>query len=101
MVIVDSKYQFSGSSSNRQVAVIGTVKNYSNDALSEVHFHVKFLNKKGEVIDVISDRDYDFIIPPEAEIAFKANGRASAPENQYHSHIVSITKVQNDAFFSF
>lgn len=101
LAIMDSKHQFSGSTSNRQVAVVGTIQNFSDNALSEVYFHVKFLNLKGEVIDVISDMDFDFVVPPGAEIMFKARGRASAPENQYHSHMISVAKAEHDGLFPF
>jgi len=78
------------------VTVIGKVKNHSKTPWANIHFQAELMDANGKVIDVINDKDSDFVVGPESEGSFKISGRASAASASYHSHRVKITKAGPD-----
>ena len=90
ITVVSSQFshRVSGSESNIYFTVVGTLTNQSNIAWKDAMVEVQFLDKTGQLIDVIkANADYGgVVILPHGEVAFKVEGKAARPVSDYVAH---------------
>jgi hypothetical protein len=98
LVISNSSFKFSPTKSGCEscVYIIGTVKNNTTTAWTNIHFEVTYMDAGGEVVDVINDDDSDFVLGPSMEGKFKISGKASGDTSSYKKHNIRITRASPD-----
>lgn len=95
--IKDSKISYSIRECGAQITVIGTILNNSEIAWKDFNFETQFYNKNNDLIDTISDQNYDLVLLPNSESAFKVTGTADKTEPSYHHHIVIIKDARENS----
>jgi len=99
LVISDSSFLFKEGSCSSKVSVIGTIKNTTEQPLTDIVFDVEFFDKEGNTIDIINDKTYDLVIAAGEEKKFKVSGSTSSNQDLYISHKITISKVEPDHWF--
>jgi hypothetical protein len=96
--IAESSFDISPSKSGCEscIYIIGSVKNNTETAWSNIHFEVTYMDENGKTIDVINDDDSDFVVGPNTAGEFKISGKASADLSKYKTHEIKITKASPD-----
>ena len=84
--VVNSQFSQRMSGSNLLVTVVGTLTNKSEVGWKDVGVEAQFFDKSGKLIDAITVNTDDYravTILPHGEVAFKIEGRASHPADDY------------------
>ena len=91
--IVSSQFSQRNSGSNLLVTVVGTITNHSVIGWKDVGVEAQFFDKAGNLIDALTVNANDYhgvVILPHGETAFKIEGRASRPANDYETNRLSV-----------
>ncbi len=88
--VKNSKVDITQKECGARVTIIGTIYNSSEIAWEDFNFEAQFYNENDELIDTISDQNYDLLVLPNDESTFKVTGAADKPEDSYHHHIIVI-----------
>jgi hypothetical protein len=94
LVITDSKLNYGSDSCGSFISVIGRIKNNSDVTWEHIHFEVQFYNSDKKLIDTISDSNYDLVVLPHSESAFKARGKADNNKDAYQNYKILIKKAK-------
>lgn len=65
------------------VTVLGTLKNTTSNRIENLVLEAKLTDSSGKVIDVLSERVYDLVVPAGQQIAFRLQAPAAAGPNSY------------------
>lgn len=96
--ITESTFQFKETSCGEQVAVLGKITNSGEEPLTDIVFDIEFFDVSGKLVDIVSDTEFDLIVPSGSTKSFKAIGKSGANEAHYYSHKISIAKAEPDAW---
>ncbi len=77
-----------------RVSVIGTIYNDSKTTWKDLYFEVQFYNDKNELIDTISENEYDLILLPKDTATFKITGAADKEQSLYDHHKIIIKSAR-------
>lgn len=95
--IKNSKVSFTQKDCGTRISVIGTITNNSDDSWKDFNFEAQFFNEHNELIDTVSDQNYDLVLLPNDESAFKVTGAADKPETSYRHHKVIIKDARENS----
>ena len=96
LVISDTSLTITESNCETCITTIGTIKNNTDTAWSNIHFQVTYLNSANEIIDVQNDEDMDLVVGPNSELKFKVKGKAATKLSDYDHNSVVIIKASPD-----
>ncbi len=89
--ISDSTISYSTQGSCPRITCIGTIQNRSGKNWGDIVVEVKFYNAAGELIDTITEHDYDQIVSAGDEVTFRVDRSADKSSDQYVKHTARIT----------
>ena len=89
-----SQIHFTPDDRGGYISVIGTIRNTGNTTWEDVHFEVRFYDADDNLIDTISENDYDLVALSNDVTAFRIRGRADKPQQLYTRHEVRIKKAR-------
>lgn len=81
------------------VCTLGRIKNNTDLKWARVKFEVQYFNKEGKLIDTLSDQNYNFILLPRQEQAFRVTGPAVRPPSEYASQKIFIREASEAGRF--
>ena len=90
LVVKSSKFDITEKECGARITIIGTISNNSEIAWEDFNFEAQFYNENNELIDTVSDQNYDLLVLQNDESTFKVTGTADKPENSYHHHKIII-----------
>ena len=100
LVIKNSTVDFTEKSCGTRISVIGTIRNNSEIPWENFNFEVQYYNEANELIDSVSDQNYDLLILPNDESTFKVTGTAASSKDSYHHHKIIIKDAKaNSSLF--
>lgn len=88
--VTNSSFNYSIEDCGARISVIGTIANNSDKTWKDVYFEVQFFNDKNELIDTISENEYDLVLLPKDKTTFKIKGAADKEEAAYDHHEIII-----------
>ena len=88
--IKNTNISFSTASCGSTVTVIGAIVNNSNISWKDIYFETQFFDKDNELIDTVSDHDYDLVVLKNSESTFKVAGAAAKEQSLYNHYKVII-----------
>jgi hypothetical protein len=77
-----------------RISVIGTIHNDSETTWKDIYFEVQFYNNENELIDTISENEYDLVLLSKDTTTFKITGAADKKKSSYDSHEVIIKSAR-------
>ena len=96
-VVKDSKVSFTEKECGTTVSIIGTITNNSEVSWKDFNFEAQFFNEDNELIDTVSDQNYDLILLPNDDGTFKVTGAADKSKSSYHHHKVTIKDARENS----
>jgi len=98
--VTSSQVDFTEKGCGTRISIIGTIRNNSEIAWEDFNFEVQYYNEANELIDTVSDQNYDLLILPNDESTFKVSGTAAKSEDSYHHHKIIIKDARaNSSLF--
>ena len=97
VVVKDSKVSFTEKECGTTVSIIGTITNNSEESWKDFNFEAQFFNENNELIDTVSDQNYDLILLPNDDGTFKVTGAADKSEASYNHHKVIIKDARENS----
>jgi hypothetical protein len=91
--VVSSQFSQRISGSNLLSTIVGTLTNHSDVAWKDVGVEAQFFDHAGKLIDAITVNADDFhgvTVLPRGEAAFKIEGKASHPADDYGTNSVTV-----------
>ena len=88
--VVESDWSLVQGSRGVYVSVVGRLRNSASMTWRDVYFHAEFSDDSGHLVDVISDRHWDLVVPAQGETSFRIYAPAGSPEESYSSLDVVI-----------
>ena len=82
------------------LAVFGTIENSATITWSDILFQIKILNPKGELIDVISRREYNLILFPRTPSLYRVEQNAALPISAYEGAKVEIRVLSAKRYYN-
>jgi hypothetical protein len=95
--IKNSKVSYSTKDCGPSITVICTISNNSDIAWKDFNFEAQFYNENNDLIDTVSDQNYDLLLLANDESTFKITGSADKPEALYHHHKVIIKDARENS----
>ncbi len=92
--IADSKINYTTYDGYNSISCIGTIENHSNVKWLYPVIEVQFFNSNNELIDTITDRQYNMVVPANDSVAFRLDGQPDKAKSEYVSHQVRITSAE-------
>lgn len=93
--IKDSRIHYGKEDSTSHISVIGTIKNDSDKKWKRVSIEVQYFDQSGAMIDTQTDNNYDLVLLPRSEHAFRLRENADKAESAYHSHKVFVRDAES------
>jgi hypothetical protein len=97
VTVTSSKMTWSKEEDGNFISIIGTLKNDGNVKWNNLQLEAQYFNPAGILIDTQSDRNYDIILLPHSEHAFRMRDYADKPASEYATHKVFIRDAENAA----
>ena len=94
LAVTETKVNYSKVEGYGYISCIGKIQNKSNVKYDELVFEVQFFNSNNELIDTITEYNYDLVVPADDEIAFRVKGGADKDKSEYQNHQVKITSAR-------
>jgi hypothetical protein len=76
------------------ITTIGKIRNDSDLIWERVAIEVRYYDSSKQLIDTITDRPFDLILPAHSEVTFRVRGPAAHPKEDYASQEVKIIWAQ-------
>lgn len=95
--IANTIISFKEESCGSSVTVLGEIINNSETVWKDIYFEAQFYNKDNELIDSISDKTYDLVLPVNVKSTFKISGNADKEESVYDHYIVVIKSARESS----
>lgn len=89
MTVLESKISFFGNDEEPRVMTVGSLRNDSPYAWSNLELDVKYFDSGSRLIDAASDKTYK-TVPAGSELAFAVTSPAHQPVETYASHEVTV-----------
>lgn len=89
MTVLESRISFFGNAEEPRVMTVGSLRNDSPHAWSNLEFDVKYFDSDGNLIDAASERTYK-TVSAGGELAFAVTSQAHQPAEAYASQSVSV-----------
>lgn len=90
VAVTSSKITYAKEAESAYISTIGTIKNNSEIKWKDVQIEVQYFDKDDRLIDTQTQSEYDFILVPHSEQAFRLRQKADKPETNYVAHKVFI-----------
>lgn len=92
--IENSNFNYAVKDCGAQISVIGTIQNDSETTWKDVYFEAQFFNDKNELIDTISENEYDLVLSSKESTSFKITGAADKVQSSYDHHKIIIKSAR-------
>ena len=76
------------------ISILGTITNNSPVAWENIYFEARFYNSNNELIDSISDNDYNLVALANSDSTFVIDGKAHKSKNEYDHYDLIIKKAR-------
>lgn len=93
--VVSSSMQFSKTEKGAYVSVVGLLTNRSQFEWKEVQLEARYYDKDGKLIDTGIERNYEAVMLPNSEAAFRIRTVADKPETAYANHKVFVRTAKD------
>jgi len=94
ITVADSSFNYSTKECGTRISVIGTISNDSDKIWKDIYFEVQFFNNNGELIDTISENEYDLVLLAKDTTTFKITGLADKEKSAYDHHKIIIKSAR-------
>ena len=74
----------------------GEHHNKGEEPFTNIVFDVEFYDESGNVIDAVSDTEFDLVLPPGSSKKFKVIGKSGTDISNYSSHKIVVAKAEPD-----
>jgi hypothetical protein len=95
--VVTSTMNFSQTDKEPYITTVGLLTNSSEFAWKEVHLEAQYFDDNGKLIDTGIERNFEVVVMPHAEVAFRIRTLADKPESSYVSHKIFVRTAQDAA----
>lgn len=92
--IENSNFNYAVKDCGAQISVIGTIQNDSETTWKDVYFEAQFFNDKNELIDTISENEYDLVLLSKESTSFKITGAADKDQSSYDHHKIIVKSAR-------
>lgn len=94
LTISNSSLSFSQSDGRSIITTIGTIKNLSPSCAEELVIEVKYFDKQGHQIDVVTQPLYGIVVPPSQEVSFRVRDEADKSKEFYTTSTARIVSAE-------
>lgn len=91
LFITDSETSYSNQETCPMITCLGKIQNRSEINWEDITIEAQFFNASGQLVDTLTESNYDQIASAGKEISFRIRGRADKPIDQYVTHIAKVT----------
>ena len=97
--IENSNFNYAVKDCGARISIIGSIQNDSEITWKDIYFEVQFFNDKNELIDTISENEYDLLLLPTESTSFKITGAADKEKSSYDHHKIIIKSAREGGLF--
>jgi len=97
ITIKDSKMSYVTKECGGSISILGTIINNSTIAWENFYFEVRFYNSSNELIDSISDNDYNLVALPNSDSSFTIEGKAHKSKDEYDHFDLILKKARESS----
>ena len=92
--VSNSSFNYAVKDCGARISVIGTITNDSDKIWKDIYFEAQFYDSKGELIDTISENEYDLVLLSKDTTTFKITGAADKEKSLYDHHKIIIKSAR-------